>query len=762
MPDDPKALLDLRYLWDAQGNLLQLQQRAGMSTTANYAYDPSDRLVVSVQGDGKASQASRYFYDREGRRLLAQESIADQRDLKTNTTRIIYGPGTHRWLGSDGRNADYDNNGQPERIGHRAYRWDALGRLLEVKEDDKTLARYTYNHRGERIAKQAQDVTYYLYQDKQLTAELDAQGNIKRQYVYMADQPIAVIDGGIGKELESEERGAWSRLTHDLSTVWHAWFTQDEAITWLHANHLGAVEAATSQDGKLVWRAHYQPSGEARIVTTNFALNLRLPGQYADAETGLFYNGRRYYDPKRGSYLTPDPLGAPDGPNPYAYVRNNPLKYVDPSGLVLFAFDGTGNGNDLNDPAMNGSNYSNVWRFNEAYNDGDRHYVSGVGTVHKDDKYGDIVPDTYAKGTPLALATPFDPLYINDMGGNYSGPARIDRMMLYLRDEAEAYDKSQVMDIDIVGFSRGAAEARDFANRLVANTKMIAGTDMGWLSYTDENGKNGCQKVNLRFMGLFDTVLSTNYSDTSYNLSIPKEFGYVAQAVALNEYRSDSLLEFMKRNPLPHSMHWGGFPLESIGASSSQAGQVRIEMGFLGAHADIGGGYGAGEDQLSLVALNWMVRQAQDAGVNMNTGKVSSLPTGNPILHDQSMNMLYGDPNKWKSTYPATPNPDPEAPNIPYMGPPEDRDVHGAVSGTTERTMGFDDGSMTNADTHQFISYAPRSMEELGWSGPLDARTMGNRTGTVDVDKYLAWLREHGYCFVGDTQGSCAAKSATQ
>ncbi len=76
------------------------------------------------------------------------------------------------------------------------------------------------------------------------------------------------------------------------------------------------------------------------------ALNLRLPGQYADAETGLHYNLNRYYDPERGQYLSPDPLanetGYPDGPNPYAYVRYNPLRYVDPqrAGAVRVRWDG--------------------------------------------------------------------------------------------------------------------------------------------------------------------------------------------------------------------------------------------------------------------------------------------------------------------------------------------------------------------------------------------------------------------------------------
>ncbi len=118
-------------------------------------------------------------------------------------------------------------------------------------------------------------------------------------------------------------------------------------------------------------------------------------------------------------------------------------------------------------------------------------------------------------------------------------------------------------------------------------------------------------------MGLFDTVLSTNLSGEAYRLGIPEVFAHVAQAVALNEHRSDSIPEFGYRNPKRHKMHWGGFPLESIGASSGIPGHVRIEKGFVGAHADIGGGYPDAEQGLSLVALGWMVGTGRDAGVKM-------------------------------------------------------------------------------------------------------------------------------------------------
>ncbi|EBU8678179.1 RHS repeat-associated core domain-containing protein [Salmonella enterica subsp. enterica serovar Parkroyal] len=58
----------------------------------------------------------------------------------------------------------------------------------------------------------------------------------------------------------------------------------------------------------------------------------RFPGQYEDAESGLYYNRFRYYDSEAVQYLTPDPVGLAGGVNLYAYVPN-PLKYIDPLGL---------------------------------------------------------------------------------------------------------------------------------------------------------------------------------------------------------------------------------------------------------------------------------------------------------------------------------------------------------------------------------------------------------------------------------------------
>jgi RHS repeat-associated protein len=64
--------------------------------------------------------------------------------------------------------------------------------------------------------------------------------------------------------------------------------------------------------------------------------NFRFPGQYYDQETGLHYNYFRYYDPATGRYVTPDPIGLEGGINLFLYVAGNPLRWIDPLGLVTW------------------------------------------------------------------------------------------------------------------------------------------------------------------------------------------------------------------------------------------------------------------------------------------------------------------------------------------------------------------------------------------------------------------------------------------
>jgi RHS repeat-associated protein len=107
------------------------------------------------------------------------------------------------------------------------------------------------------------------------------------------------------------------------------------AVAYGHGDQLGTIQKLTDASGALIWDRIARPFGETVSINAASGIEqkLRFPGQYTD-ETGLNYNYFRDYDPTLGRYLESDPLGLRGGINTYAYVRANPLSYVDPLGLA--------------------------------------------------------------------------------------------------------------------------------------------------------------------------------------------------------------------------------------------------------------------------------------------------------------------------------------------------------------------------------------------------------------------------------------------
>src|SRR5215469_5135265 len=83
-------------------------------------------------------------------------------------------------------------------------------------------------------------------------------------------------------------------------------------------------------------RTHYRKRRRLRRTASGGSLpyNLRFPGQYYMAETGLNQNVNRDYDPLTGKYIESDPIGLRGGLNTYNYVANNPISGIDPLGLA--------------------------------------------------------------------------------------------------------------------------------------------------------------------------------------------------------------------------------------------------------------------------------------------------------------------------------------------------------------------------------------------------------------------------------------------
>jgi RHS repeat-associated protein len=205
------------------------------------------------------------------------------------------------------------------------YSYNVWGKLTNVqkKNTNTIVASYQNNALGERVmasypTAENTQTRYYLYDHQQRVAELDDNGQVLQQNLYVNQSLVAVINTPIASNDHSEE-----------------------GIIAIHTDRRNAPVAATDEQGKVIWQAEYDAWGKVIPVSNiqqkyqnhSFNISLRLPGQWQDQATGLYYNYQRDYNPSTGKYLTPDPLGFPDGADPYAYVNNDPLNKLDPLGL---------------------------------------------------------------------------------------------------------------------------------------------------------------------------------------------------------------------------------------------------------------------------------------------------------------------------------------------------------------------------------------------------------------------------------------------
>jgi RHS repeat-associated protein len=135
----------------------------------------------------------------------------------------------------------------------------------------------------------------------------------------------------------------WSGSTSTMKRYYYAGgervaMRSGSTLYFLLGDHLGSTSVTATSSGSLHSRQLYKPWGENRWNSGTVPTTFRFTGQRQEASLGGLYDYRaRFYDPSIMQFNQPDTL-IPDPYHPldwncYAYVRYNPLKYVDPSGI---------------------------------------------------------------------------------------------------------------------------------------------------------------------------------------------------------------------------------------------------------------------------------------------------------------------------------------------------------------------------------------------------------------------------------------------
>ena len=114
--------------------------------------------------------------------------------------------------------------------------------------------------------------------------------------------------------------------------------TDVEDIYYFHSDHLGSTSYVTDKKGNVTQYEAYLPYGELLVDEHSSSEDMpyKFNGKEMDEETGLYYYGARYYDPKTSIWLGLDPkLNKYPMLSSYNYCADNPINFIDPDGKKI-------------------------------------------------------------------------------------------------------------------------------------------------------------------------------------------------------------------------------------------------------------------------------------------------------------------------------------------------------------------------------------------------------------------------------------------
>ncbi len=302
-----------------------IDQRGRILASQEFKYDLSERLIESqeVWGDSPSQHGAYQFdYDAESRIIAEIDSLrrkiiaSYEYDIKGNLIRDVNASFEVGFMDEPvrygGAAIEYDGNGNMSRLpgprGEINCNFSADGNLSDARLG-ATRVHFEYDALGRRILKTDGASRWnYGWAGHQLLWEEYIESPqslpIRRDYLVAPD------------------------------TVVPLGFRETGRTYWLKSDSRGAVTHAFDEEGRIAWLAHYDSFGSVQVKVEGVRQPFRLAGQYADPETGLYYNFARYYCPNLRSYLSRDPnRHKPEATN-YSYARNDPWNRADPFGAI--------------------------------------------------------------------------------------------------------------------------------------------------------------------------------------------------------------------------------------------------------------------------------------------------------------------------------------------------------------------------------------------------------------------------------------------
>lgn len=263
-------------------------------------------------------------------------------------------------------------------------------------------------------------------------------------------------------------------------------------------------------------------------------------------------------------------------------------------------FDGTGN-NKKNDLAIGDGSQTNVAKLYKLYEDKgyEAEYEEGVGTEAYKEGGATLSAETIVDIQNGTISK--DSLYSYAMATGSTAKDHVESMLAKIADIIRDNPDKEIV-IDVYGFSRGAAEARDFINEVnQLYTNIDGGSVVG-------------------FVGLFDSVAS---------IGAPADYDWGLN-LNLDENSAEQIFQITAEDEMR-----ANFPLDSLAPLASTASNV-AEVSLPGVHSDIGGGYGALDLEKTLVVEDthrtetFFLDSGLDARIAELEAEVQALEAGHP------------------------------------------------------------------------------------------------------------------------------------